>query len=68
MAQGFGRTPKWARALEGLLEKATPDQFFFKQCFRSKIEPEIINGNKVKGTFIEWLYLLGVVLGPGLAK
>lgn len=27
-AQGFGRTPKWAGALEGLLDKAIPDQVF----------------------------------------
>lgn len=58
----------WARTLERLLEKATPELFFFKEYLKSKTETEIFNGKKVKLTFIECLYFLGIVLGSGLAK
>lgn len=59
---------KWAGDLEELWEKATPELFFFKECLKSKIEPELINEKKAKWTFMENLYLLGIVLGPRLAK
>lgn len=59
---------KWAGALEELWEKATPELFFFKECLKSKIKPELINEKKAKWTFMEYLYLLGIVLGPRLAK
>lgn len=59
---------KWAGALEELWEKATPELIFFKECLKSKTEPELIHGKKAKQTFMEYLYLLGIVLGPRLAK
>lgn len=58
----------WARTLERLLGKATPELFFFKEYLKTKSKTETFDGKKVKLIFTECLYFLGIVQGSGLAK